>query len=332
MIEIARDDLVRLMAECRRTGRESLATISTDKDTLSVVAASPDVSYYGSAACSGDGLACTVDPGRIGTFLATCEGDFAKLETKKDTVIVTCGAATAKVATLDYEVAGTEPPQVAMTRIGEASTLCDSLYAMPKDANRPSIARLRLDRGKALTTDGHRIAIIDDTGTTATLTIPPYLAKRAASCLREADIAIGNTATQCVMTWRGQTWVQPLPAGEFPDWRAVVPDSWQGMGTTINAPDLAAAVGVVLTMTHDDIITIEKNGGKTVVVTAGEGESSATCEVKAEGPALKCTLNGRYLTQALDTSGNAELAVVRNGGMLAVVQPGKRDFIMLVAR
>lgn len=205
----------------------------------------------------------------------------------------------------------------------------------------PSIGRLRL-----VATDGHRLALAEraigpDALDLASGVIVPRKGlieiKRLLDEEEADEVEIGFAGNSGLVRRGGVTLVMRLIEGEFPDYRKVIPQSFD-IALTLPSEILLHALRrvAVLSSERSRVVKLELGDRKLTISSSNPdlGEAQEEIDVDHEGTSLAIGFNIRYLLDALvalgakevrlelrDANSPAQLRPTDDSGALAVVMP-----------
>jgi len=226
------------------------------------------------------------------------------------------------------------------------------MYAASVDETRYNLngAFVEVDAGagklRMVATDGHRLALVDRAlgpdveGLASGVIIPRKGLAEMKRLVDEEDddeVEIGFAGNSGLVRRGGVTLVMRLIEGEFPDYRKVIPASFE-QALVLPAEVLVAALRrvAVLSSERSRAVKLDLGDGRLVVSSNNPdlGEAQEEVDVDYEGAKLTLGFNVRYLLDALgalaakevrlglrDANSPAQIQPTDDGESLAVVMP-----------
>jgi len=319
---IVRSDLVRALSECKAAGRNSVAKIFAHQDGLWVQSDNELLVYSWIVPCSvdGDALPMCVSPGAVLAFLGQCKDDQVDGTITESAVSVKCGSSSAKFVASVNDIYQYDKPSTTI-RIKDLA-IFDGLHAASRSATRNNQCVLRLVDGKAITTDGHRLAVVDIEDPDIDMTIPVHLAEKGAARVRaKADIAYGQVGSMCCLVSRGETWMFPLPESAFPpcDDLLKLVDSKKDTGIEVGCIALRDAIKSALSCSDGGGICITA-GECRLVVSSDSSIGSAMAETSCGPGEVEFSVQAKYILDAI--SGNDTVTIASDSPLDTIVITG----------
>jgi DNA polymerase-3 subunit beta len=215
-----------------------------------------------------------------------------------------------------------------------------TIYAASVDETRYNLngALVEVDgpagRLRMVATDGHRLAVVDRAlgpdveGLASGVIVPRKGLAEAKRLVDEEDadeVEIGFAGNSGLVRRGGVTLVMRLVEGAFPDYRAVIPQSFE-RSLVIPAEVLAHALRrvAVLSSEHSRAVKLDLGGGRLVISSSNPdlGEAQEELDVDYEGEPLTIGFNVRYLLDAVAALGAKEIRIgLRDANSPAQIQP-----------
>ncbi|MET0155261.1 MAG: DNA polymerase III subunit beta [Rickettsiales bacterium] len=161
----------------------------------------------------------------------------------------------------------------------------------------------------AVSTDGHRLAKAEVAAPEGASHFPSVIVPRKTVAEirkiaeeQEAPIGISLAEGKIVVSYEGGKLASKLIEGNFPDYRAAIPNAGE-IALQTYAAALATAIDRVTTVTSDKTraVKIDVSGGKMIVRAQSDnsGAAAESIDVDYDGEPVSLTFNSRYLLDAL---------------------------------
>lgn len=205
-------------------------------------------------------------------------------------------------------------PQVGETEYMPTSFLQGALakvsFAMSHDETRYALNGVYLDlpAGKAVATDGHRMALADlDTVDAPAVIISKKAVLKLRKLLSSAEDRGEFSVNEASLLYRrsGLRLVSRLVDGQFPAYQQVLPERIK-KPVLVERTTLREALGRVMLMAPDSASAVQFTFANESLTIAArnpeEGDASDVVKLSTEAPELKLNLNGHYLVDMLNST------------------------------
>lgn len=187
------------------------------------------------------------------------------------------------------------------------------------DPARPILTAINFDGDVAVATDSYRLGVQNDApGFTALIGAPA--AKLAAALVDGHEATYDLEAQRITFRTATVTFTTRLVAGEFPNWKSLVPTAELPHKATIDKAALLHAVQIVQAADSDAPIRMVLAEGKlTLTVTSSTNGATAEAEIPADGELPKLALNGSYLRSGLGPIGDSQIVLTATDSLKPVL-------------
>lgn len=271
----------------------------------------------------------------LAAVLAACGPDAEiRTESSGSRVEVRSGRYRTRIPLLPVDVFLSPGPMGGATTVGVggdvlAGAIGAVSYAVSTDLARANLCGVHLDAGRAVATDGRRIAVSppdDSLRPLDGLTLPGYalaaIAKAVSWCVGDVSvdhddgrIAVGITDVDGIeVRLRAQ-----LVQGQYPAWPSVVPEPDETTSWRARRSDLLTALGQVSALRSEaaDPVRIEAADEPGLILLTvldpERGEATAVVEYDGHAPREPIAANLEYLREALRTYSATTVSIQTSG-------------------
>ena len=221
-------------------------------------------------------------------------------------------------------------------------------FSITQDESRYTLAGakfiLRKKGVRMVTTDGHRLSLIDNKSVTGSKELNCLIPKKALAAVSNLAAAHEGAVGICVdenhiyFEIGARTLVSRLLAGQFPNYETILPKG-NDHKVRFECAELLQTVRRVAVMTDDRsrAICLEFSPKKLRVFTEEEGQGAAeeTLEAAYDGEPVVIGLNANYLSEYLSVVGSGAVSFEFKSGrevvqILPVAEPGYNSFALIM--
>lgn len=237
------------------------------------------------------------------------------------------------------EVDGSESFEVPLEQVAEV--IKEVGKAVSRDETRPILTgvRLAITEGTLtmVATDSYRLAVaetkLDKQGETAAVIVPAR-ALDEVSKLDSDKIKIALSENQVLFEVEGMRMISRLIDGQFPNYKQLLPESWESRVVVDKASLIDAVKRISLLAQNNSPLRLSISKSRLLVsaTTQEVGQASEQVEVQTEGADLEIAFNAQYLLDGLMSARDEKVALeVINPLKPGVIKADKRDgFLYLI--
>lgn len=219
----------------------------------------------------------------------------------------------------------------AADRLPFLNSVTSVLYAASTSEARPVMAAVCLDGDYNVATDGHRLARDVSYAPVKCLLSSAAAAKLPRLIVLGDTIRVGVASGRLVIESGAARYSFRLVAGEYPNWRAVVPDELPERAEVDVAEFLAALdrVGVLFSDRFSSV-KLETVAGRLSVSTANHEQGEAVDSLPITGNVATVSVNLQYLRQALQAADVETVRIETRDAMTPVLIHGTETLAVVM--
>ncbi len=206
-------------------------------------------------------------------------------------------------------------------------------HSYEKTGGAPVLSGVLIDKNNFVTTDSFKLSIYEHEDTDIEgVILPGDLLVSIARIVKDKPVDIVFSDRQVLFTCKNVSIIGRLIAGEYPNYKMVIPDS-HTTKITINTEQLLKSMKRVNVVNRNNdavIMDIKDNELLLKSIDVSTGSAKETMEVEKEGEDIVLGFNGKYMSEILGNIEEKEMEIEFSGALRPIVmKEGKKLYLLM---